>query len=263
MIPMHAVFRKHFCMKFDIITIFPEAFRSYFSLSILARAQARKYITIALHDLRSHANDRHRTVDGRPYGGGAGMVMRADIAGRAIASILPRSHKVRRQTRVVMFTPQGKRFTQADAKRLSRYGRIILLSGRYEGYDERIRAMADEEISLGDFILTGGELPAMTVVDSVSRLIPGILGKQESLEWESFSELPKEVRVALPKNIRNAKKLQLLEYPQYTRPETLVFRGKKLRVPQVLRTGHHAQIMAWRLKQALARTKSRRPDLLT
>src|SRR3989344_1690826 len=229
-------------MKFDILTIFPQAFESYFSVSILARAKTKGLIKIETHDLRAYTKDKHKTVDDRPYGGGAGMVTRADVvfnALRALKKIKNQKSKIKIKERVILLTPQGKVFNQKHAVRLSKYDRLILISGRYEGFDERVRTMVDEELSIGDFILSSGELAAMVVVDAVSRLVPGVLGKQESLAWESFSK----VAVNQPE-LKHLKKIggfppNLLEYPQYTRPELLTAGSKVLRVPKILTTGDH------------------------
>jgi tRNA (guanine37-N1)-methyltransferase len=241
-------------MRFDILTIFPSIFDSYFSHSLMARAQKKKLVKIASHDLRKWAYDKHRTVDDRPYGGGVGMVMKVDVVDRALSALtnsksqIPNHKQIKNsklqtkktRTRIILMTPQGKPFTQREAKRLNRYyDRLILVSGRYEGFDERIRSLVDEEISIGDYVLTGGELPAMVVVDAIARLVPGVVGKEQSIKDESFSE-------------------GLLEYPQYTRPP--MFSGKK--VPKVLLSGNHGEIERWRRQEAEKRTKKRRPDLL-
>lgn len=224
-------------MRFDILTIFPKIFDSYFSHSLMARAQKKRLIKIATHDLRKYTTDKHKTVDDRPYGGGVGMVMKVDVIYKTLKKLRATSYKL--PARVILLTPQGKVFNQKIAGRLAKYDRLILISGRYEGYDERIRKLVDEEISIGDYILTGGEIPAMAVVDTVARLVPGVVGKEASLEEESFSE-------------------RLLEYPQYTRPPN--FRGMK--VPKVLLSGDHKKIQEWRQDQAVKKTKRRRPDLL-
>ena len=208
-------------MRFDILTIFPEAFGSYLGASILKRAQVRRKVSVHLHDIRRAATDKHRTVDDRPYGGGVGMVMKVGPVWRMLTK-LP---KLKRR-RVLLMSAKGKPFTQADARRLSRYTQLVLIAPRYEGIDERILASVDEEISVGPYVLTGGELPAMVVLDAVARLLPGVLGKDESSRDESHSEPG------------------VLEYPQYTRPE--VFRRK--RVPKVLLSGDHAAIAKWRAK---------------
>lgn len=256
-------------MRFDILSIFPEAFRSYFGTSILARAQAKGYIKINFYNIRDYTHDKHKTVDDRPYGGGAGMVMKADVVLNTIRAlkiaklILPvtRQNQQKRKSRILLMTPQGRPFTQKDARRLSNYERIVCISGRYEGYDERIRSMVDEELSLGDFVLSGGELPAMAVIDAVSRCVPGVLGKEESLDWESFSEMNIDNTRSRSKQRQDSKSV-LLEYPQYTRPNVLKIGRKSLAVPAVLKKGDHAKILEWRAKQALIRTKKRRPDLL-
>lgn len=228
-------------MQFDILTIFPKIFSGrgeYLSHSLMARAQSRGLIKIVAHDLRKYAKDKHKTVDDRPYGGGVGMVMKAEVvfnALRALEKLKVKSEKLK----VLLMTPQGKVFNQKIAERLAKYQRLILISGRYEGFDERIRKLVDEELSIGDYVLTGGELPVMVVIDAVARLVPGVVGKKQSLEEESFSK-------------------GLLEYPQYTRPAE--FHGQK--VPKILLSGDHAKIKRWREEQAIKRTRKRRPDLL-
>lgn len=230
-------------MRFDILTIFPNIFQSYFAHSLMARAIKKKLITLKVHDLRHWTTDKHKTVDDRPYGGGVGMVMRVDIVDRALRALRKsevRGHRSVGRSRIILLTPQGKAFSQRHARRLQRYyDRLILVSGRYEGFDERIRKFADEEISIGDYVLTGGELPAMVVIDAVARLVPGVVGKQASLDEESFSQ-------------------GLLEYPQYTRPPAY----KGMRVPKLLLSGNHAEIKKWREQEAKKRTKKRRPELL-
>ena len=211
-------------MKFDILTIFPEIFNSYFNESILKRAQNKKLIKIKIHNLRDYAKDKHKTVDDTPYGGGAGMVMKVEPIFRCLKKI-----RKNKKTRIVLFSAKGKKYTQKNVKRLAKYDNLILICGRYEGVDERVaRNLADEEISIGDYILTGGEIPAMTVVDSVSRLISGVLGNNESAKDESHSSEG------------------YLEYPQYTKPEN--FQGWK--VPKVLLSGNHQKIKEWRNKKA-------------
>lgn len=224
-------------MKFIILTLFPEAFQSYFNVSLILRAQAKKFIKIEIRNLRDWGEGAHKVVDLRPYGGGAGMVLRVDIMAKALKAL--KLKKGKKGQAIILMTPQGRVFNQTLAKKLSKYKTIALICGRYEGFDERIRDLVDMEISLGDFILTGGEIPAMAVLDTVARLVPGVVGKEASLVEESFST-------------------NLLEYPHYTRPE--VFNGKK--VPKVLLSGNHAKINEWRKQEALKRTKKRRPDLL-
>lgn len=219
-------------MKFDIITIFPEIFSSYFGESILKRAQEKKLIKIGIRDLRKFSTDKHKKVDDKAYGGGPGMVLKIEPIAKAIDSILKlkvKSKKLKAKSRIILFSTRGKKFDNKIAKRLSKYDQLILICGRYEGVDERVaKYIADEEISIGDFVLTGGELPAMVVVDSVSRHIPGVLGKQESLE---------EIKGS---------------YPVYTRPEVFVpdkKNNKKVwRVPKVLMSGDHKAIEEWRKK---------------
>lgn len=235
-------------MRFDIITIFPRIFDSYFSESILARAQAKNLIDINIHDLRDWAIGKHRQVDDRPFGGGPGMVLKIEPIYKAVKAIkksAPPSLKLRRaskskKTRVILLSAKGKTFTQNDAKRLSKYRQIIFICGRYEGVDERVaKYVADEEISIGDYVLTGGELPAMIITDAVSRLIPGVIGEKESLTEESFTIYNK------------AGKIRYTEYPHYTRPEIFSPNGKiRWRAPKVLTSGNHKKIHDWRLKNA-------------
>ncbi|MFA7209033.1 MAG: tRNA (guanosine(37)-N1)-methyltransferase TrmD [Parcubacteria group bacterium] len=218
-------------MRFDIITIFPKIFDAYFSESIIKRAQAGGFVDIDIHNLRDYAADKHKTVDDTPYGGGAGMVLKVEPIYGCLKSIksLAMEDGPDSKMRVILFSAKGKRYTQRDAERLAGYGRLILLCGRYEGVDERVvENLCDEEISLGDFVLTGGEIPAMAVVDSITRLIPGVLGNSESARTESHS------------------KDGYLEHPQYTKPED--FLGWK--VPEILLSGDHKKIAQWREKKS-------------
>ena len=219
-------------MKIDIITLFPNLFKSVFSESLISRAQKNKICEIEIHNLRNWTQDKHKTVDDRPFGGGPGMVMKVDILDKALKSF-PKGYKI-------LLTPQGKLFNQKIAKKLAKEKNLILICGHYEGFDERIRDLVDEKISIGDYVLTGGEIPAMAVLDCVVRLLPGVVGKEASLEEESFS-------------------VGLLEYPQYTRPEN--YQGKK--VPEILLSGNHAKITKWRTEEAKKRTKKRRPELIS
>jgi tRNA (guanine37-N1)-methyltransferase len=222
-------------VRIDILTLFPAMFRGPFDESIVRRAADSGAVEIQLVDIRDFSDDRHRTVDDTPFGGGPGMVLKAPPVFAAVESVR------RDDTRVVLLTPQGRRFSQAIAQEYARAPHVVLVCGHYEGFDERIRShLVDEELSIGDFVLTGGELAAMVVVDAVTRLLPGVLGGEQSLDEESHSS-------------------GLLEYPQYTRPRE--FRG--LEVPEALLSGNHARIAAWRREQALRRTAARRPDLLT
>ena len=210
-------------MKFDIITIFPNICDSYCNESILKRAQDKGLIDIAVHNLRDYTEDKHKKVDDTPYGGGAGMVLKVDPIFKAVASIKESDDE--NHSRVILFSAKGKRFVQADARRLSAYKQLVFVCGRYEGVDERVAEhVVDEELSIGDFVLTGGELPAMTVVDAVARLLPGVLGNETSAVTESHTVEG------------------VLECPQYTKPEE--FHGWK--VPEVLLSGHHKDIATWR-----------------
>jgi tRNA (guanine37-N1)-methyltransferase len=223
-------------IRFDILSVFPEMFESPLNHSILKRAQEKGMAEIHLHNIRDYAEDKHRMTDDAPYGGGGGMVMKVEPIDRALASIVPS----RDNALVVLLTPQGETFNQKIAEEISRYFRIVLVCGHYEGVDERVRDhLVDREISIGDFVLTGGELSAMVVVDAVTRLIPGVLGNYDSASYDSFST-------------------GLLEYPHYTRPGS--YRGWQ--VPDVLLSGNHREIESWRRKESLKRTYLRRPDLL-
>ncbi len=222
-------------LRFDIITIFPLMFEPILNESILKRAQEKKKIKIFVHDLRNYTDDKHRRVDDRPFGGGPGMVMTPQPLYDAVKKI-----KGRRRAKVILMCPAGKSLTQGVVKKLVKDKNVIIICGHYEGVDERVsESLVDETISIGDYVLTGGELPAMVLVDAMARLIPGVLGKEESLVSESFEE-------------------NLLDYPHYTRPAN--FRGMK--VPNVLLSGHHLAIKKWRHEQSLIKTKKYRPDLL-
>ena len=217
-------------MRFDVLTIFPPMFDGYFTESIIKRAREKGLLDVRVHDLRDWADGRHRKVDDKPYGGGPGMVMQVGPFFRALKALKAIGAK---KTRVVLMSAKGKRFTHKDAVRLAKYDRLVLLCGRYEGVDERVAAnLADEELSIGDFVLTGGELPAMTVIDAVSRHVPGVLGKSASLAEESHSEEG------------------VTEYPQYSRPESFEpKKGVSWRVPKVLLSGDHAEVAKWRAKK--------------
>jgi len=223
-------------MRFDIFTLLPEVFPSYLESSILKRAVERGLIEVRIHNIRDYAHDKHHTTDDTPYGGGGGMVMKPEPIFEAIESVLTPQPVCP----VIMLTPQGRVFDQRVADELSRHAQIALICGRYEGIDERIRAhLVSDEISIGDYVLTGGELPALLVVDAVARLLPGVLGDPTGAQDDSHAS-------------------GLLEYPHYTRPPE--FRGEK--VPDILLTGDHAKIKKWRREQSLLRTLQRRPDLL-
>lgn len=230
-------------MIIDILTLFPNMFKGPFSESIIKRAIEKGLVSINIYNLRNWASDKHKTVDDKPYGGGAGMVMRVDVIDRALQDIKTR----RQKAKVILLTPSGKLFNQKKALSLSRFSNLIFICGHYEGFDARVEKLVDEEISIGDYVLTGGELPAMVMIDTVVRLIPGVLGKEESLQEESFSKL----------KIENSKIENLLEYPQYTRPKE--YSG--IRVPKILLSGNHEKVAKWRLKKAIEKTKRVRPKI--
>lgn len=243
-------------MKITIITLFPDMLSPFISKSIIKQAQEKNAVKIEIIQLRDFAKDAHGTVDDRPYGGGAGMVMRADIIVEALTSI-------KNKTKVILTSAKGKPYNQAKAQELSQLDHIVIIAGHYEGVDERVMDHIDEEISIGDFVLTGGEIPAAAIVDSIVRLLPGVLKKEEATEEESFFSVPLDaLKKAVGKteifNNISTSIVQLLEYPHYTRPET--YEGKK--VPDVLLSGNHEKIRIWRLQQAYIQTKKKRPDLL-
>ncbi|PKN32740.1 MAG: tRNA (guanosine(37)-N1)-methyltransferase TrmD [Deltaproteobacteria bacterium HGW-Deltaproteobacteria-19] len=223
-------------LRFDILSIFPEMFRSPFDASLIGKAREKGKIEIHLHDIRDYAEGRHRMTDDYPYGGGGGMVMKVEPVARALEAVVPD----RDGAIVVLLTPQGEPLRQGLVEELASWPRVVMICGHYEGVDERIRShLADREVSIGDYILTGGELAAMVLVDAVSRLVPGVLGNSGSPVADSFST-------------------GLLEYPQYTRPENF----REWKVPDVLLSGHHKAIEDWRKRESLKRTWRRRRDLL-
>jgi tRNA (guanine37-N1)-methyltransferase len=224
-------------MRVDVVTLFPELFSTFVTTSFVGRAIEKGLLEVRFATPRDFGLGRHKSVDDTPYGGGSGMVMRVDVMVATMES-LDAAHEARR----VLMTPQGARFDQRAAARLAGEPAIMLICGRYEGFDERVRTFVDEEISLGDFVMTGGEVAAMAVIEATVRLLPGVLGNESSATEESHAEATGG----------------MLEYPQYTRP--LEFRGQV--VPEILSSGHHAQIAAWRRAQSIARTKERRPDLV-
>jgi tRNA (guanine37-N1)-methyltransferase len=224
-------------MRFDIVTIFPRMVEAGVAEGVVSRGIDRGLLDLKVHDLREYTADRHRSVDDVPYGGGPGMVMKPEPLVRAVKAIRAARGE---PAAVVLLSPQGRPFTQAEAVRLSGLRHVVLLCGRYEGMDERVRDLvATEELSIGDYVLSGGELAALVIVDAVSRLIPGVVGDAESVEGDSFTR-------------------GLLDYPHYTRPAE--FEGRP--VPEVLLSGHHAAVRRWRKREALQRTLERRPDLL-
>ena len=221
-------------MKIDVLTLFPAMFAGPLDESIIKRARDAGLLDLTIHNLRDYAHDRHRTVDDRPFGGGPGMLLKPEPVFEAVEAIS------REQTRVILLSPSGRRFSQAIARELAQCNDLLLVTGHYEGFDERIREqLADDELSIGDYVLTNGALPAMVVVDAVVRLLPGALGDDASSAEESFSD-------------------GLLEYPQYTRPAEF----REMKVPDILLSGNHAEIEKWRREQAKQRTQKRRPDLM-
>ena len=222
-------------MKIDVLTLFPAMFAGPLDESIIMRARKSGILDLKIHNLRDWTHDRHRTVDDRPFGGGPGMLLKPEPIFEAVESLR------RETTKVILLSPAGRKFDQAIARELARESDLLLVTGHYEGFDARIRqSLAQDELSIGDYVLTNGALPAMVVIDTVARLLPGVLGDDESSHDESFSH-------------------GLLEYPQYTRPAE--FRGMK--VPEVLMSGNHAEIEKWRREQAQVRTAKERPDLLS
>lgn len=218
-------------MKFDILTIFPDIFDSYINKGMLRIAQEKKIVKINIHDLRNWAVDKHGTVDDRPYGGGPGQILMVEPVARALNEIQKKRSKTIKK-KIVLLSAKGKRWNQQMAKKYSKLDQVIFVCPRYEGHDERIKKLVDEEISIGDYILTGGELGALTIIDSVTRLLPGVLGKEASLDEESHT------------------KPGYLEYPHYSRPESYQIKGRNCNVPKVLLSGHHKMIEEWRKKHS-------------
>ncbi len=224
-------------MRIDILTLFPEMFQNVLGESILKIASEKELVNFNLYNIRDFSNDKHKCVDDKPYGGGAGMVMKPEPVFNAVEAV---ESMYNLASTKILLTPQGEMFNQGKATDLSKKNRLMIICGRYEGFDERIRSGLDViEISIGDYVLTGGEIPAMVIIDSVTRLVPGVLGGNNSLQDESFVN-------------------KMLEYPQYTRPPE--FRGMK--VPEVLKSGNHAKIEEWKMENAILKTRERRPDLM-
>jgi len=247
-------------MKFEIVTIFPDFFRGPLDYGIVRRAREAALIEISVHDLRAFAPDKHKTVDDRPFGGGEGMVLKPGPIFECVESlkVAPREERLSESSleTVVLLSPQGRMFTQAMAQRLAKLERVVLLCGRYEGVDERVAEnLADREVSIGDYVLSGGELGAAVIVDTITRLLPGALGNEASAQQESFTAGEKAGTEGPDSTCASG---GLLDYPQYTRPAE--FRG--MSVPQVLIGGNHEQIRKWRREKALEKTRRNRPDLL-
>ena len=263
-------------------------FPGVLNASILKRAQDKKLVEIHTHQLRDWATDKHRTVDDSPYGGGPGMILKVDVVDRALHDLklqvatdksqvrikqkeIPTNLQPKNlKTSVILMTPQGRPFSQTLVQKLAKKSHLILIAGHYEGFDERIRALVNEEISIGDYVLTGGEIPAMVLTDAVTRLLPGVLGNDTSSHEESFSDFGFPSDLGRPAETGRISDLQspqrLLEYPHYTRPETYkpISRPNlgNLAVPEILKNGHHAEIEKWRHNETVKRTQKRRPDLL-
>lgn len=227
-------------MKIDILSLFPEMFVGPFSESIIKRGIEKGHVNIQIHNIRDWAADKHRRVDDEPFGGGPGMVMKVDVLHRALESVRQMSSPVKRGVCTILTTPKGENFTQKKAKEFLRYKRLIIVCGHYEGIDQRFNDYIDQEISIGDYVLTGGELPAMVITDAVTRLVPGVVGNGESIIAESFGQQG------------------ILDFPQYTRPR--VYDGRQ--VPAVLLSGHDRKIEQWRSAKSLELTRLRRPELL-
>jgi tRNA (guanine37-N1)-methyltransferase len=262
-------------MRFDVVTIFPGFFAGVFEHGIVRRAQAEGLVTIAAHDLRAFTHDRHRTVDDRPFGGGEGMILKPEPLAEALSSlgidalgiesleVAPKTENAPRPP-VILLSAQGQRFTQAVARELAALDRVVLLCGRYEGVDERINELyCDRELSIGDYVLSGGELAAAVVIDATMRLVPGVLGNQASGAFESFGAPDSEIGAEITAGQQGVPRSQhgaggLLDYPHYTRPAE--FNG--LRVPEVLLNGDHQRIRSWRREQQIRKTLRNRPDLL-
>jgi tRNA (guanine37-N1)-methyltransferase len=249
-------------MRFDIITIFPEFFAGPFDYGILKRARSAGLVEIATHDLRVFTHDRHRTVDDRPFGGGEGMVLKAQPIYDAVSSlsISPKAERERRKETVILLSAQGERFTQAVAQELATTERVVIVCGRYEGVDERVNELlCDREISIGDYVLSGGELAAAVIVDAVVRLLPGALGNPDSSRFESFGAEDVEEGLGtdgVPRSTYGSG--GLLDYPHYTRPAE--FMG--VAIPEALSSGNHEVVRRWRRRMALEKTLKNRPDLL-
>ena len=231
-------------MQFDIVTIFPSMFEQTLAVGVVGRAIEQRRLVVRVRDLRDFTSDRHRVVDDVPYGGGPGMVLKPEPIFKALDAI---DAEAGPPASVILTSPQGARFTQETARRLSELGHIAIVCGRYEGVDERVRARVTEELSIGDYVVSGGELPALVILDAVARLVPGVVGDRQSVVEDSFSR-------------------GLLDCPHYTRPAELAGglprEAKGLRVPEVLLSGNHAEIRRWRKREAVSRTLDRRPDLL-
>lgn len=226
-------------MLFRVLTIFPELIDSYMKTGVLGRAQKKKIITAKAYDLRDWATDRHGTIDDTPYGGGAGMVMKIEPIYKALLKLKSKPRYTKKEQKVILLSASGKTWDQSLAKKYAKSTKsLIFICGRYEGIDERITELVDEEISIGDFVMTGGEVAAMAIIDSIARLLPGVLGNEASLDFESHSSKG------------------WLEYPHYTKPETVSFGKKKYRVPSVLVSGNHQAIATWRQEQATKKSKS-------
>src|SRR3989344_2417961 len=251
-------------MKISVLTLFPKMISGFFEESIVKRAQEKKLVEINLVNIRKFAIDDYGTVDDRPYGGGAGMILRADVIWNSLNKLKIKNEKIK--IRKILTSPKGKVFNQQKAQEFSRLENLVIIAGHYEDVDERVREFVDEEVSMGDFVTTGGEIAASSIVDSVVRLLPSVLKKEDAITKESFSvhsinrldQLFPNHEIVKKLKLKGVREVELLEYPQYTRPEK--FRGKK--VPEILVSGDHKKIEEWRLKKAFEETLKKRPDLL-
>lgn len=253
-------------MNISVITLFPDMIRGFFEESIVKRAQEKGFVKIEIVNLRDFAIDDYGSVDDKPYGGGVGMVMRVDVIWKALQELKNTKHHTKHHKKIVYTSPKGHIFTQKKAEEYAKLDHLVLLAGHYEGVDERVLGYIDEEVSLGDFVLTGGEIAVSAIVDAVIRLIPGVLKKEEATQEESFFtvsidrliESVGEDEVLEDLKKKGINKIYLLEYPHYTRPEA--FKGKK--VPSILLSGNHKEIEKWKVQQAYQITRQKRPDLL-
>lgn len=243
-------------MTHNIITTQTNIYDSFLRTGLIARGIKKEIIKVNLLNLYDFAIDKHRSIDDSPYGGGPGMILRVDVVAKAISKIMPKGKS--RKPKILLLTPRGEKFDQKMAKKLAKEKEIVLIAGRFEGYDERIRNLVDEEISIGDYVLTSGDLPAMVLIDAISRHLPGFIQEKKSLEEESFSLNLPGGKTGIANCKITFRHANCLEYPQYTRPE--IFKGRH--VPKILLSGNHQKIKEWREKESLKKTRKSRPDLI-